>query len=126
MTPQAVRSAERLWSANKREAAQVALQTQAIQREQQEALRKVAELMQHSTQTKGARDGLQAQLQSQGLTTTAVLRVEAQLATQARVQTLQVLEAAAMQEATSQALDEASQAIDLSPPARGRLLPLSR
>ena len=61
MTPQAVRSAERLWSANKREAAQVALQTQAIQREQQEALRRVAELMQRSTQIQGTRDGLQAQ-----------------------------------------------------------------
>lgn len=123
---QQLRAYQQQWAGLTREAATVGISVQAIQTQAQEAMRRITDLMTRASQTQGNLEAQQAQVQAQGLIVTQLVSLEDQLATQARMQALQALREAALQEATTRVLEQSLGSIDVTRVPQGRLLSLTR
>lgn len=112
-------------AAVQRDGALVAVSVQSITQRQDDLAAKNRELLDRIASSQGNLDTLQGLGQMQGLQTTELLNIEQQIATQGRLQAMDMLEKAAMKEAAANALNEASGTVTQDQP-NGRYLRLSR
>lgn len=117
---------KRQWSQAQRETSQVAVRVQAIQEKQADMMAKNREILAKVVASQGNLDTLQAIAQGQGLQTSQLISMEQQLMVQGRVQAVQQLQQATLEEVTQMALDEASATINTTTMPAGHLLPLSK
>jgi P-type conjugative transfer protein TrbJ len=119
------RALEQQWAGARRDSARIALLTQAIQTSQAQRQQEWQQVLARAQQARGQLQAQQAQVEAQGLLGNQLMGIEQQLATQAREHSQRSFEDATLQEATSNALREASGGINISGQAAGRFLTLS-
>jgi type IV secretion system protein TrbJ len=119
------RQFERTWAAAQRNAASIALQTQALQRSQQAYDARWSEVLTKAAGAEGNLQIQQAAVQGQGLLGGQLMAIEQQLATQARETSQRNLREAARSEMEQNALDVTGQAIDTTYAPQGTPLTLS-
>ena len=111
------------WAAMRRDAAQVAISTQAIREAQARYQQQWATILSKASTAEGTLQIQQVQAQAQGVIGHQLLAIEQQLATQARERSEQAMEIASRTEMEQHLLDKAAATPGHAPtPAQGRLL----
>jgi type IV secretion system protein TrbJ len=121
-----LRQYQAIWANAKRETAAIGVQIQAIQQQQQTFMQKSANLLNRGAGAEGHLDVQQAQLQMQGLVLTELLSVESQGVMQARTQSMKDLQGATMEEAAIALHIDATMDLNVSGPASGQILSLTK
>jgi P-type conjugative transfer protein TrbJ len=119
------RQLERTWAAAQRNAASIALQTQALQRSQQVYEAQWSEVLAKAAAAEGNLQIQQAAVQGQGLLGGKLMAIEQQLATQARETSQRNLREATRSEMEQNALEVTGQAVDTTYTPQGTPLTLS-
>jgi conjugal transfer/entry exclusion protein len=114
------------WAAMRRDAAQVAISTQAIREAQARYQQQWADILRRAYAAQGALQIQQAGVQAQGVMGHQLLGIEQQLATQARERSEQAMETASRAEIEQHLLQQAMEPLSTAYTPQGRFLPMPR